>query len=681
MKIIIPKGITPAILTTAILIGWTAAAPSLPVAAAQDPIASAQNASTASKKAVPVTAESVEQFADAYFSRPDVKERLKGALFLVVKDDKVLLNKGYGYADTDAKKPVDPDTTVFRMASISKVFTATAVMQLAEQGKLDLERDISEYMAGITIPNRTGSPLTMKHLLTHTTGYDYTEGSAAANRTSLESYVKENIPTVIRKPGEAYRYDNISYVQQGYIVQNVAKLPFETYTKEHILKPLGMNRSDFVMSDEIQANLAKGYDPEGKEIPLYENTPYIDPTGGLFSTGGDMAKFMMAMLNDGKLGETRILKEQTARTMKSFQFGVHKDLPVMAYGFESFFNHLHNGEAVIGKGGDLAGAHSWMWMLPEHKVGALVIVNGEAIDPRIELFAAFMQQFYPDQRATAPPQLQRAQEQQTPLTRFEGTYRNLRNPQAISRITANQDGTLTVKDQMGTHQLQKLEALLFQDEEGMKAGFKEDSRGEISYFYYNAPDSFFEKLPTPAPYSDVPEHHPYASSIYLLKQLRKVSDDNPSKFGPEETLTRAEFVQMLVQIGGFPLSKEPVRFADTAGHPLAPEIQTAVEHIGVEGVQDGRFEPDRAITRQEAASLAWKFAQAFRPDLPQEAKLSGEQPSPWAREAVSFVAAAKLFGPEVSMGADGTVDYKPTRPMLRQEAAALLAPLAVPSGS
>lgn len=681
MKSFFPKGITPAILTTAILIGWTAAAPGLPVEAEQAPVVSTQNASIASKKAIPVTAESVEQFADAYFSRPDVKERLKGALFLVVKDDKVLLNKGYGYADADAKKPVDPDTTVFRMASISKVFTATAVMQLAEQGKLDLERDISEYMAGITIPNRTGSPLTMKHLLTHTTGYDYTEGSAAANRTSLERYVKENIPTVIRKPGEAYRYDNIAFVQQGYIVQNVAKLPFETYTKEHIFKPLGMNRSDFVMSDEIQANLAKGYDAEGNEIPLYENTPYIDPTGGLFSTGGDMAKFMIAMLNDGKLGETRILKEQTARTMKSFQFGVHKDLPVMAYGFESFFNHLHNGEAVIGKGGDLAGAHSWMWMLPEHKVGALVIVNGEAIDPRVELFAAFMQQFYPDQRSAALPQLQRAQEQQTLLARFEGTYRNLRNPQAISRITANQDGTLTVKDQMGTHQLQKLEALLFQDEEGMKAGFKEDGRGEIGYFYYNAPDSFFEKLPNPEPYSDVPEHHPYASSIYLLKQLGKVSDDNPSKFGPEETLTRAEFVQMLVQIGGFPLSKQPVRFVDSAGHPLATEIQTAVEHVGVEGVQDGHFEPDRAITRQEAASLAWKFAQMYRPDLPQTAKLSGEQPSPWAREAVSFVAAAKLFGPEVSVGADGTVDYKPTRPMLRQEAAALLAPLAVPSGS
>jgi len=350
----------------------------------------------------------------------------------------------------------------------------------------------------------------------------------------------------------------------------------------------------------------------------------------------------------------------------------------MSYGFESFFNHLHNGEVVIGKGGDLAGAHSWMWMLPEHKVGAMVIVNGESIDPRIELFATFMQQFYPDQRSAATPQLQLAQE---PLTRFEGTYRNLRNPMAISSITAGQDGTITVKDQMGTHKLKQLEALLFQDEEGMKAGFKEDSNGEISYFYYNAPDSFFEKLPNPEQYRDVPENHPYASSIYLLRKLQNVSDDGPNTFRPEKAITRAEFIQMLVQIGGFQLSKQPVGFTDSAGHPLAPEIQTATERLGVAGLQDGRFEPNRAITRQEAALLAWKFAQTYSTDQPQKAKLSGEQPSSWARDAVQFVAAAKLFGPEVKIGANGAINYEPMRPMLRQEAAALLAGLAVPSGS
>lgn len=678
MKTTFRKGFTPVVLATAILIGSTAIiTPGLSAYAAQDQSAPAQIAATASKETIPITTEAVEKFADSYFSRPDVQERLKGALFLVVKDDKVLLNKGYGYADVAAKKPVDPDTTVFRMASISKAFTATAVMQLVEQGKIDLERDISEYMPDLAIPNKTGFPLTMKHLLTHTTGYDYTEGSAPAERVSLESYVKENRPTVVRKPGEAYRYDNIAFVQQGYIVQNVSKLPFETYIKEQILKPLGMNSSDFVMSEAVQANLAKGYDPEGNEIARYENTPYIDPTGGLFSTGSDMAKFMIAMLNGGKLGDSRILKEQTTRTMESFQFGIHAKLPVMAYGFESFFHHLHNGEAVIGKGGDLAGAHSWMWMLPERKVGALVLVNGESIDPRIELFGTFMQQFYPDQRSAAAPQLQSVQE---PLTRFEGVYRNLRNPTTISSIAAGQDGTLTVKDQMGTHKLQRLEALLFQDEQGMQAGFKEDSNGEISYFYYNSPDSFLERLTNPKQYRDVPDRHPYASYIYLLGKFQNASKDGPDTFRPEEEITRAEFVQMLVQIGGFQLSKQPVRFADSANHPLASEIQTAVEQLGVAGLKDGRFEPDRAITRQEAALLAWKFAQAYRTDQPQKGKLSGEQPSSWARDAVQFVAGAQLFGPEVKADANGAIDYRPTRPMLRQEAAALLAQLAVPSG-
>ncbi|WP_068621422.1 serine hydrolase [Paenibacillus tuaregi] len=678
MITIIRKGFKPAVLATAILIGLTAMTPGIPVYAAQDHSTSVQKTATVPRETIPITTESVERFADSYFSRPDVKERLKGALFLVVKDDKVLLNKGYGYADVAAKKPIDPDKTVFRMASISKVFTATAVMQLVEQGKIDLERDISKYMPGITIPNKTGFPLKVKHLLTHTTGYNYTDGSAAANRMSLDRYVKENIPTVIRKPGDAYRYDNIAFVQQGYIVQNVSKLPFETYMNEHIFKPLGMNSSDFAMSADVKANLAKGYGPEGKEIALYDNTPYIDPTGGLFSTGSDMAKYITAMLNGGKLGDKRILKEQTTKNMESFQHGIHPKLPVMSYGFESFLKHLHNGEVVIGKGGDLAGAHSWMWMLPEHKVGAMVIVNGEAIDPRIELFAAFMQQFYPDQRSAATAKLKPSQKS---LTRFEGTYRNLRNPMAISSITAGKDGTIIVKDQMGTHKLKQLEALLFQDEQGMTAGFKEDSNGEINYFYYNAPDSFSEKLPNPKLYRDVPKNNPYASSIYMLRKLQNVSDGGPNTFRAKQAITRAEFIQMLVQIGGFQLSKQPVRFTDSARHPLAREIQTAVEHLGVAGLQDGRFEPNRAITRQEAASFAWRFAQTYRTDQPQKAKLSGKQPSAWARDAVQFVAAAKLYGPEVKLGANGAINYEPMRPMLRQEAAALLAKLAVPSGS
>ena len=254
-------------------------------------------------------------------------------------------------------------------------------------------------------------------------------------------------------------------------------------------------------------------------------------------------------------------------------------------GLSLFFNHLQNGEVVIGKGGDLPGFHSWMWMLPERNVGAMIIVNGEALDPRTELFATFMQQFYPDQRPAATP-LQPTKEQLKP---FEGTYRNLRFSIFVSKVTANQDGTLTIKDQMGTHKLKQLEPLLFQDEQGWKAGFKEDDSGEISYFYYNSPPSFSEKLPDPPQYRDVPEDHPYASYIYLLRRLQVLSHDGPNTFRPEETITRAEFVQMMVRAIGFQLTKQPVVFTDSVGHPLAQEIQTAVEIFGLDGVQGGAF--------------------------------------------------------------------------------------------
>ena len=274
-----------AIFTTALITGLTSFSPGISVYAeaaqstAQDQSTPMQKGTGALQTPIPLTTDSAAKFADAYFSRPDVKEQLTGALFLVVKDGKILLNKGYGYADVASKKPVNPDTTVFRMASIAKVVTTTAVMQLAEQGKIDLDHDISEYMGGITIPNKTGVHF-VKNLMTHTTGYDYTDSSKTASNVSLDDYVKEHIPTVIRKPGEAYRYDNMAFEQQGYIVQNVSKLPFETYTKKYIFKPLGMNSTDFAMTSDVKSNLAKGYDSRGNEIPVYDNYPEIFPSEG-----------------------------------------------------------------------------------------------------------------------------------------------------------------------------------------------------------------------------------------------------------------------------------------------------------------------------------------------------------------------------------------------------------------
>ncbi|MFE6077530.1 serine hydrolase [Paenibacillus sp. NPDC057886] len=661
------------ILASVLIAGLVLSSSGLPAHASATPNSNqAQSQSLAEKGTAtsaipPITAKSVEEFADAYFARADVKEKLTGALFVVVKDGKVLLNKGYGYSDVASKTPINPDITQFRMASISKLFTTTAVMQLAEQGKIDLDRDISAYMDGVKIPNQTGVPLTMKNLMTHTTGYDFTDFSGNTPGVSLQNYVKNNVPTVKIKPGEAYRYDNLAFVHQGYIVENVAEIDFNTYVKQNIFKPLGMTHSDFLLSSQVHHNLAKTYDAAGKEIAVYPNYPDIDPSGSMFSTGSDMAKYMLAMLDGGKLGDGRILEEKTTNTMEAYQYGINDSLPVMSYGFETMHNHLFNGQTVIGKGGDLPGFHSWLWMVPEQKVGAMIIVNGEALDPRDEIFGSFMDQFYPEQHKAATP----IQSSKESLAKFEGRFQDLRIPLLSAEVKAGEDGTLIIKDALGTHKLQQLEALLFQDEQGVKAGFKADEDGKIEYMYYNYPDSFLKRMPVQAPFSDVSADSPYAASIDQLNQQQFLNKNDTNSFRPEEAMTRGEFVQILMKIVGFQLSKDPVIFKDAVGHDLAQEIQSAVLYAGVKGTQDGRFEPDRAITRQEAASILWRFIQ-FNVSAPAlQAKLTGTLPAPWASEAVQFAVAMQLYGPEVKIDADGAVDYEPTRPMLRQEAAVM----------
>nr|WP_242069438.1 serine hydrolase [Paenibacillus dendritiformis] len=196
-----------------------------------------QAASPTSKLQRAMNAQDVEAFADEFFARRDVKALgVPGALFVVVKDGKVLLQKGYGYADAEKKVPVDPEKTLFRIASVSKVFTAAAVMQLVEQGKIELHRDVQHYLGDIQMKNDIGSPVTMEHLLTHTTGFDVVDPPVGdsisydlASEVKLEDYVKKWMPAVTRTPGEVYKYDNMASMLQGYIVQQVAGVPFKVY--------------------------------------------------------------------------------------------------------------------------------------------------------------------------------------------------------------------------------------------------------------------------------------------------------------------------------------------------------------------------------------------------------------------------------------------------------------------
>lgn len=621
-------------------------------------------------------AKEVKAFTDAYFAKPEVSDMLAGALVVIVKDGKVLLNTGYGYADLESKKKIDPDQTLFRMASISKSITATAVMQLVEEGKIDLKQDITTYMPDIEIVNDTGKPITVEHLLTHTTGFDYTDSDSVPpqfiknGEVSLADFIQANAPKVVRLPGEVYRYDNLASSMQGYIVERVSGQPFEDYVNTHIFEPLQMKHAAFRMDKDIITNLATGYNLNREPIQPYPNMPTIAPEGGMFASGSDMANFITAHLNNGQFGSSSVLKEETMRLMHQ----THVDaagVPLMSYGFESFLHRSHNGQTVIGKGGDLNGYHSWLWLLPDQNVGGMIVVNSDVSIPiREEFFTAFMNHFYPQQQV----QKNNFSLNQEQLSGFEGFYRSLRTPLITTQVKAIPDG-LSVLDSQGEHKLTAVGPLLFVDEKGTPAAFKVDDKGEVAYMYYTAMDSMSEKLEEPAAYNDVTKENPYASDIYFVSSLKAFGDqESSSHFRPDEPITRAEFVSVISRLAGINPNSNTSSFNDLQGHPLAGHVQNVVDMGAITGMPSQNFEPDRPITRQEAAAIIWRAAHNMLGAEAVSAKLSS-QPATWADEAVQFMVGAGLHGPDVTIDADGSADYRASDKLLRKEAAAIYARL------
>ncbi|HEU4710093.1 MAG TPA: serine hydrolase domain-containing protein [Pyrinomonadaceae bacterium] len=355
-----------------------------------------------------MTAADVETFLDGIVPLQLGLSDIAGATVSVVKDGKLLFAKGYGYADVQKKQPVSPQDTLFRPGSISKLFTWTAVMQLFEQGKLDLDRDVNEYL-DFKIPEAFGKPITLKHVMAHTPGFEeqikdlFTTTAVSPN---LGEYLKTHIPARIYPPGTVPAYSNYATALAGYIVERVSGRPFEDYVEENILKPLNMKHSTFKqplppgLASAMSAGYRLGSDQPGEFEVI---NPF--PAGSLSSSATDMAQFMIAHLQNGQLGEVRILKPETAQLMHSRLFALDDAANAMCYGF---YEETRNGQRIIGHGGDTIYFHSDLHLLLDQKVGFFVSYNsagkpaGLGESPRAILWDAFLDRYYPHTQQVQP---------------------------------------------------------------------------------------------------------------------------------------------------------------------------------------------------------------------------------------------------------------------------------------
>ena len=461
-----------------------------------------------------------ETFLDALIPSQLRNRNIAGAVVSVVKDGQVLFQKGYGYADVEEKKPVLPDQTLFRPGSISKLFTATAVMQLVEQGKLDLDRDANDYL-DFAIPKTYPEPVTLQQLLTHTGGFEETLKNLFVAHESdikpLRTYLVNEMPARIFPPGKIPSYSNYGFTIAGYIVERVSGEEFERYIENHILKPLGMNNSTFdqPLPPQLAPQMSKGYLSASKKPCDFEFVQAA-PAGALATTAADMTRFMLAFLQDGAVDGVSILKPETVRQMEARQFEFHPMLPGLGI---TFMEYLIDPVRIIAHGGDTVYFHSDMILVPDAHLGYFLSYNSLGKDVgggRGEVWRTFVNRYFPSAgqpKAEVDPNTAKSDGRAVGRS-YDGTRRGettlLRIIALVDqfKVSSDKEGVLQVegmKNQSGElKRWCEIAPLVYREIDGLeRIGFRRDASGAVG-----------EMLPFPAIYEGqrVPW---YASKIFI----------------------------------------------------------------------------------------------------------------------------------------------------------------------
>lgn len=378
---------------------------------------------------------------------------IAGASVLVMRDGEVLLKRGYGVADVKSGRPVDPDSTIFRLASISKLFTWVSVMQLAEQGRLNLDTDVNRYL-DFQIRPAFNQPVTLRNLMTHTGGFEETINDIILNdpksAVSLRDFLIRNQPERIYPPGKIPAYSNYGVGLASYIVQRVSGEPFEQYVQRHIFTPLGMTHSSFQqpLDKRLQYTDSQGYGESTTKPSIGFELFNPVGAGGISSSATDMGRFGQALLNGGELDGHRILQPETLALMWTPQFQASPALPPQCMGF---YQEWRNNLRWIGHEGDLIAFHSLFFVEPAHKLILFVSYNsaGGGSKPRPELVRMFSDRYFPGAPATTylktpASQLKEIDGNYQATRRADTTHLMLDNLFAQRAISVNKDGVLTI---------------------------------------------------------------------------------------------------------------------------------------------------------------------------------------------------------------------------------------------
>ncbi|MDD9888610.1 MAG: serine hydrolase [Candidatus Marinimicrobia bacterium] len=448
----------------------------------------------------------VEAFFDGVISTHMKENKSPSGTISMVYRDRIIFSKGYGYQDIEKNIPVVADKTMFRPGSVSKLFTWTAVMQLKEQGKLDLDTDVNTYLKTFKIKDTyPGEPVTLRHILTHTPGFE--DGGvgyliiedfdkAIPLRDAMEKYQ----PKRVNPPGVQTAYSNYATALAGLIVSNISGISFNDYINKNIFEPLNMNHSTFEepLPEELENNMAIGYAYEkGRftEKP-FEIISSFGPAGAMSASSTDMANFALAFLNggsfegnyniDGRNYSNRILQEATVTEMLTQNFSHDSRFPGMALGF---YESSVNGNRLVGHGGDTQYFHSDLAIDLENDLAIFVSFSGAGgAKVRSVIIPAFYNEFFP---VVVSP-LSISEDFNERANRYAGSYLFWRsnfstiekaflNLGGAVKVAPSSENTIIVTMGDDVRQFIEIDENLFQERGGKaKIAFQENESGKIN---------------------------------------------------------------------------------------------------------------------------------------------------------------------------------------------------------
>ena len=447
----------------------------------------------------------IEAFFDGIISTHMKENKSPSGTISLVYRDRIIFSKGYGYQNIEKNIPVVADQTMFRPGSVSKLFTWTAVMQLKEQGKLDLDTDVNTFLKTFKIKDTyPGQPITLRHILTHTPGFEdgglgYLIISDIDKAISLRDAMEKYQPKRVNPPGVQSAYSNYATAIAGLIVSNISGMPFEDYIKKFIFEPLNMNHSTFEepLPEELENDMAVGYAYEkGRFVEKpFEIITSFSPAGAQSATSTDMANFALAFLNggsfqgnynvDGRNYTNRILQEATVKEMLTQNFSHDSRFPGMALGF---YESSVNGNRLVGHGGDTQYFHSDLAIDLENDLAIFVSFSGTGGSKvRSVIVPAFYNEFFPVDIAP----LSISEDFNERANRYAGSYlfwrsnfstiEKVLNLGGAVKVTPSSENTIIVSMGDESSQFIEIDENLFQKRGGKaKIAFQENENGEIN---------------------------------------------------------------------------------------------------------------------------------------------------------------------------------------------------------